>query len=36
MQTENTNFIYKNELYKACFQHDMEYGKTKDLVKRTH
>ena len=35
MQTGGTNFIYKNELYKACFQHDMAYGKTKDLVKRT-
>ena len=35
MQTVNTNFIYKNELDKACFQHDMAYGKTKDLVKRT-
>ena len=23
MQTGNTNFIYKNELDKACFQHDM-------------
>ena len=34
MQTGNTNFIYKNELDKACFQHDMAYGKTKDLVKR--
>ena len=33
MQTGNTNFIYKNELNKACFQHDMAYGKTKDLVK---
>ena len=27
MQTENTNFIYKNEFDKACFQHDMAYGK---------
>ena len=27
MQTENTSFIYKNELDKACFQHDMAYGK---------
>ena len=27
MQTGNTNFIYKNELDKACFQHDMAYGK---------
>ena len=35
MQTENTNFIYKNELDKACFQHDMAYDKTKHLVKRT-
>ena len=35
MQTGNTNFISKNELYKACFQHDMAHGKTKDLVKRT-
>ena len=35
MQTGDTNFIYKNELYKACFQHDMAYGKTKYLIKRT-
>ena len=35
MQTGNTNFIYKSELDKACFQHDMAYGKSKDLVKRT-
>ena len=35
MQTGNTNFIYKNELYKACFQHDMVNGKSKDLAKRT-
>ena len=35
MQNGNTNFIYKNEFDKACFQHDMAYGKTKDLVKRT-
>ena len=35
MQTGNTDFIYKNELDKACFQHDMAYGKTKDLVRRT-
>ena len=35
MQTGNTNFIYKNKLDKACFQHDMAYGKTKDLTKRT-
>ena len=35
MKTGNTDFIYKNELDKACFQHDMTYGKSKDLVKRT-
>ena len=35
MQTGNTDFIYKNELDKACFQHDMAYGKSKDLTKRT-
>ena len=27
MQTSNTDFIYKNEVDKACFQHDMAYGK---------
>ena len=35
MQTGNTYFIYKNDLDKACFQHDMAYGKPKDLAKRT-
>ena len=35
MQTGNTNYIYKNDLDKACFQHDMAYGKYKDLNKRT-
>ena len=35
MQTGNTDFIYKNELDKTCFQHDMAYDKTKNLVKRT-
>ena len=34
MHTGNTNFIYRNELDKGCFQHDMAYGKSKDLVKR--
>ena len=29
MQTGNTDFIYKNELDKAC------YGKSKDLIRRT-
>ena len=35
MQTGNKNFIYKNELDKACFQHDLAYGKSEDLVRRT-
>ena len=35
MQTGNTDFIYKNGLDKVCFQHDMAYGKSKDLIKRT-
>ena len=35
MQTGNTDFIYTNELDKTCFQHDMAYGKSKDLAKRT-
>ena len=36
MQTGNTDFVYKNELDKACFRHYMVYGKPKDLAKRTH
>ena len=35
MQTGNTDFIYRNELDKAYLQHDMAYGKSKDLAKRT-
>ena len=35
MQKGNTNYIYKNELDKACFQHDKSYGKYKDLERRT-
>ena len=34
-QTGDSRYIYKNELGKACFQHDMAYGDFKDLVKRT-
>ena len=30
-ETGDTNYIYKNELDKACFQHDMAYGDFKDL-----
>ena len=34
-ETEDTSCIYKNELDKACFQHDMAYGDFKDLKRRT-
>ena len=33
-QKTKKELYYKNELEKACFQHDMDYGKSKDLVKR--
>ena len=35
IQTGNTNFIYRNELDKACFQHNIPYRKSNDLIKRT-
>ena len=34
-ETGDTSYICKNELDKACFQHDMDYGDFKDLAKRT-
>ena len=34
-QTGNSRYIYKNELDKACFQHDMAHGDFKDLKRRT-
>ena len=34
-ETGDTSYIYKNELDKVCFQHDMAYGDFKDLAKRT-
>ena len=30
----DTSYIYKNELDKACFQHDMVYGDFKDIARR--
>ena len=30
MKTGDTNYIYKNELDKTCFLHDMAYGDFKD------
>ena len=35
METGDTNYIYRNELDKACFQHSMAYGDFKDLKRRT-
>ena len=34
-ETGDTNYIYKNELDKACFAHDAAYSNKKDLTKRT-
>ena len=34
-ETGDTNYIYKTELGKACFQHDMAYRNFKDLARRT-
>ena len=34
-KTGDLNYIYKNELDKACFQHGMAYGDFKDLKRRT-
>ena len=33
-ETEDTSYIYKNKLDKACFQHDMAYENSKDLARR--
>ena len=34
-RTVDTRYIYRNELDKACFQHDSVYADHKDLIKRT-
>ena len=34
-QTGDTRYIYRNELDKACFQHDSAYEDHKDLINRT-
>ena len=34
-ETGDASYIYKNELDKACFQHDMAYGDFKYLKRRT-
>ena len=35
IKTGDTDYIFKNDLGKDCFQHVMPYGKYKDLTKRT-
>ena len=34
-RTGDTRYIYRNELDKACFQHDSAYAAHKDLINRT-
>ena len=34
-QTGDTRYIYRNELDKACFQHDSAYADLKDLINMT-
>ena len=34
-QTGDSEYIYRNELDKDCFQHDMPYGYFKDLARTT-
>ena len=34
-ETGDTNYIYKNELSKACFAHAAAYSDSQDLTKRT-
>ena len=34
-QTGDTRYIYRNDLDKACFQHDSGYANNKDLINRT-
>ena len=34
-QTGDTRYLYRNELDKACLQHDAAYSDNKDLLNRT-
>ena len=34
-ETGDTKYVYRNELDKACFQHDVAYRDFKDLARRT-
>ena len=33
-ETGDIEYLYKNKLDKACFQHGMDYGDFKDLARR--
>ena len=35
IKTGDTRYIYRNNLDKACFEHDMAYNKYNDLERRT-
>ena len=35
LNTSMLSYVYKSDLDKACFQHEMAYNKFKDLEKRT-
>ena len=35
LKTGDTSYIYKNEVDKACFQHDVYYRDFKDLARGT-
>ena len=34
-ETEDSRYIYQNELEKSCFKHDMAYEDFKDLTRIT-
>ena len=34
LKKQETKYIHRNEIDKACFQHDMTYGDFKDLGRR--
>ena len=34
-QTDDTRYIYRDELDQACFQHEFAYADHKDLINRT-
>ena len=35
MQAGSADCIYENDLGKSCFEHNMAYGKCKELTERT-